>query len=460
MMLTAPERRKIVVLSGDKRIDAAVPLDDTLHEALSGLGFTLEPGRHVVLERGGNEASLAALGADLSDGSLFAIVDLLQVEVRPKTAQLSAGGKTERGALWWMLGTAAILVAGIAVIDASAANSALGAIERVIATVVLGLGAIASAVVWAMRRPADATTEALAMLAPLALAFAAGTVAVPPQLVGSPQLAVVTGLVASGVLATLLTATVSTTRLRSSAATASIILVGLAAIWGLTLMMGWDAAAAAALSAGAVPPALRFLPTTLVNVADGHHIDYKHFMSSRWTVRGSIPESPGSVAIDDLRVVVAGSSARLVTGTVLLTAVAVAFVPFAVPRILDDSPFIAGGAIAMVCTLVLALLLAPRHSGSPVLRWVPRAGSGLILLATTMTLVHELGAILPVVIAATLLTLAVVAASTVVPIGRGERSLVWSRLADVFESLAVAFSLPAALLAADILTALRGMMSS
>lgn len=460
MAVTAPERRKIVVLSGDQRTDAAVPFDDTLGDALRGLGYSLQTGRHVVLERSGSEASLDALGADLHDGSLFAIVDLHQVEVRPRKSRAIVDGATDHGALWWMLATAAVLVAAIALVDVGSASSGLRATERILASVVLGVGAVVSSVVWAMRRPKDVTTESIAMLAPLALAFSAGCVAVPPQLEASFHLAIVTGLLAAGVLASLLTATVSGTRIRSATSTASIILISLAAVWGLTLMMGWDAAAAAALSAGAVPPALRFLPTTLVNVPDGYHIDYRHFMSSRWTVRGAIPESPDTVAIDDLRSVVAASSARLVTGTVLLSAVAVAFVPFALPRMLDDNPFIAGGAIAMICALVIGLLLAPRHSGSPVLRWVPRAASGIILLVMTMAVVRELGAVLPIVIAATLLTVGIVAAATVVPIARGARSLGWSRLADVFESLAVAFSFPAGLLAADILTALRGMMAS
>ena len=65
MLVTASERRKIVVLSGDRRVDAAIPLDDTLGESLRALGYTLEPGRHVVLERSGNETSLDAVGDDI-----------------------------------------------------------------------------------------------------------------------------------------------------------------------------------------------------------------------------------------------------------------------------------------------------------------------------------------------------------------------------------------------------------
>ena len=49
-------------------------------------------------------------------------------------------------------------------------------------------------------------------------------------------------------------------------------------------------------------------------------------------------------------------------------------------------------------------------------------------------------------------------AAAIVPMGRGARSLVWSRVGDVFEWLAVVLALPAGLLAADTIGVLRGVM--
>ena len=47
----------------------------------------------------------------------------------------------------------------------------------------------------------------------------------------------------------------------------------------------------------------------------------------------------------------------------------------------------------------------------------------------------------------------------IIPISRGASSLVWSRFGDAFEWLAVALALPAALLYANALSLLRGMMA-
>jgi len=461
VLLSAPERRKIVVLSGDRRIDAALPFDDTLGEALAGLGYALEPGRHAVLDRSGAEVDLTLPGGELHDGALFSIVDLQLVAApQPRAAKAALEVPDHTGALWWMLGTLAIVIAGVALLDADGTGVLAEPAVRFVGAFVLGAGSVASAVFWAMRRPRDVTAESLAMMAPLALAFAAGVVAIDPALESSVHLAVLTGLLAAGVLATMLAAVVDALRLRSAAAVASIVLLGLSAVWGISLLAGMDAASAAALSAGAVPLAMRFLPSTLVNVSDGYHIDYRHFMSSRWTVRGAIPESPGRIEMAEIRDVVDASSARLVTGMVLLSLVVALFLPAAFSRPVGDGGFVLGGTIGLVCTLAVALVLAARHHVAPVLRWSPRAAAGVVVLVAAIGVSVMFGQLVVLVVAGALLVVGVAAAFALVPIGRGARSLAWSRLADVFEWLAVVLSFPAALLAADVLTVVRGMMSS
>ena len=331
MLLTAPERRKIVVLSGDRRVDAAVPLDDSLRSALAALGYRLEPGRHAVLDRTGAEADLDAPGADLQDGALFSIVDLHATSPgRADVATAVAERRDDKGALWWLIGTLAVVLAIVALLDA----------------------------------------------------------------------------------------------------------------------------------AGAVPLALRFLPSTLVNVPEGHHINYRHFMSNRWTVRGDVPESPDAIELGPVRDVVDASSARLVTGVVLLAVTAAVFLPLALAGPLPEGGFVSGGAIALVATLTISLLLSPRHYATPVLRWAPRAACAVVVLAAAVAITAMFGDAVVLVVAAGLLVTGIAAAVLLVPIGRGARSLAWSRLADFFEWMAVAFSLPAGLLAADVLNALRGMMST
>lgn len=458
-MAVETELRKIALMSADRRIDVAMPLDGTLGAALSHLGYTVRQGHQVVLDRTGNEAELGAVGADLQDGALFAIVDLHQAGTVRAAAPRAGVVDEARGALWWLLGTVAVLLAGGSLL-APAGTTLAGGLGGIAAGLLVALGAAASALAWALRQRRDATAEALAMLAPLALAFAAGVLVIPKQLVGGDHLAVVTGLLLAGIVAALLTATVGGGRLRSAAGTTTILILLLAAIWGLTLVAGWGVPAAAALSAGTVAPGLRFLPTTLVNVQEGHHIDYRHFMSNRWTVRGAIPETPDSVSMTMVREVVQESSARLLTGTVLLSAVAAIMVPFALSAPVDGNPFVFGGTIAFVAALVLVLVLLPRHSASPVLRWVPRAAAAAVLLEAALAVSGAFGVAVLLLVASGLLLIGMVSAAVIVPLGRGSYSLVWSRLADIVESMAVALALPAALLASDILGFLRGVMAS
>jgi hypothetical protein len=461
VLLTAPERRKIVVLSGDRRVDAAVPLDDSLRSALVALGYALEPGRHAVLDRTGAEADLDAPGSELHDGALFSIVDLHATSPgRVDVATAVTEKRDDKGALWWLIGTLAVVLAVVALLDAGGDATLRFTMARVLTALVLAAGAVASAALWAMRGPRNATGEALAMLAPLALAFASGVMMIDPALEGSVHLAVMTGLFAAGVLATLLAATVDALRLRSAASTAAVVLLALGAVWGCTLLAGLGVAGAAAISAGAVPLALRFLPSTLVNVPEGHHINYRHFMSNRWTVRGDVPESPDAIELGPVRDVVDASSARLVTGVVLLAVTAAVFLPLALAGPLPEGGFVSGGAIALVATLTISLLLSPRHYATPVLRWAPRAACAVVVLAAAVAITTMFADAVVLVVAAGLLVTGIAAAVLLVPIGRGARSLAWSRLADFFEWMAVAFSLPAGLLAADVLNALRGMMST
>ena len=461
MLLTAPERRKIVVLSGENRTDAAVPLDDTLRSALGALGYTLEPGRHALLDRAGAQTDLDTPGSDLLDGSLFSIVDL-QIDGRAAAAAAAVAveERDDKGALWWLVGTLAVVIAAVSLIDAATLGTLGNMAERLAAALILAAGSVASAVLWAMRSPRNRTGESVAMLAPLALAFAAGVVAIDPAFEASVHLAVVAGLFAAGVLATLLAATVEALRLRSAAGIAAVVFLALGSVWGVTLLAGLDSWSAAAISAGAVPLALRYLPSTLVNVPEGHHIDYKHFMTSRWTVRGVVPETPRGVEMTFVRESVDASSARLVTGVVLLSVVAAVFLPLALARPVPTDGFVLGGTIGLVCTLTIGLLLSARHYAMPVLRWVPRAACAVVVLVAAVGATMMFGQLVILVAAAALLVLGVAAAYILVPIAKGARSLVWSRTADVFEWLAVALSLPAALLAADTLNAVRGMMSS
>ena len=219
-------------------------------------------------------------------------------------------------------------------------------------------------------------------------------------------------------------------------------------------------AAAAAISAGAVPLALRAIPASLVNIEDGYSINYEMFMSNRWTVRGAIPESPSRISSAAVGEVVEDSSARLLAGTVLLSAIGPIMIPIALTGDFRANPLVLGGSIGLLSTLVIALVLISRHTASPPLRWVPRAAAILVVVEAAIGAIVLFGPLALTVGALGFLVLGLFVAALLVPIGRGARSLVWSRMADVFEALVVALSLPAALLAADVLGVVRGMMAA
>ena len=453
-----PERRRIVVVSGEHRVDLAVPLGDTLAEAFRGIGFPIEPGRHVVLDRSGAETHLSTRGSDLADGSLLSLIDL---RARSLSNLPVVGGDPlrDRGAIWWMLAMVAVVTLGVHVLGTGPGRTD-PALQRGLASAALGVAAIVSALVWARRHPHDVTLGALSMLSPLTLAFASGFVMIPLTMAAGLHLAVVCGLAFAAVLAALLTVTIGGLRLRSFSGVTTVILVVLAAIWGITLLSGMGVAAAAVISAGAVPLGLRILPSTLVNVDEGYLIDHEKFMSTRWTVRGAVPHTPTEIRADNVGAVVEDSSARLLAGTVLLSGIPVLVVPLAADADWQANPLVLGGAIGLLSSLVIALLLIARHTASPALRWVPRGAAVLVLVEATAAAALTVGSLTLTVAAAGFLVVGIFAAVLLVPIGRGARSLVWSRLADVLEALAIALSLPSALLAADIVSILRGMMAA
>ncbi len=461
MSVIVPERRKIALVDGERRLDLLVPLDDTLGNVLSGLGYIIEPGRHVVLERGGRETKLGILAAELSDGALFAIVDLRANEpLAPTVREQRTTTRYDRGNVWWMLAMIAIVAVGTAVYSNNSDGVVLGTVERAVVSAVLGVAAIVSALAWAFRQSNDNPADALAMLAPLGLAFASGMLAVPSGLEASLQLGIFSGLLAAGILATVLTTSVGGVRLRGASSAVAILLLVFAGVWGITLAMGWGLVAAGAISAGAVPIALRAIPSTLVNVPEGYHIDYARFMSNRWTVRGTIPVSPDQVRFTEVLRIVHDSSARLLAGTVLLSIIAVTMMPIALAGNWRANLLIEIGTIALVVLLVLALLLVPRHTLNPILRWVPRSAAVIVMLEAAVVATAEFGSQSLVIASIVFLVIGIIAAAVLVPIGRGSSSLGWSRLADVMEGLAVAFCLPAALLAADAIDLLRGMMAA
>lgn len=459
------ERRRIVLAGLSTRTDLALPLDESLADALrmSGLGGAAAL---TVLGPLGYEIDAATVAENLVEGGLYTLVDLNADPVRADQATgLTDEQRADHGARWVLLAVTALLLVAVA-----GAAAALEPVLRLIAALVALIAALATAVAWTGR--AQDSLALRGVVAPAALSFAAGALLIPTSLEQTLHLSVTTGFFAAGVGTTLIALMTRVRSIRAAASTVSILLVGFGAVWATTLLVRWGPVEAATICLGMVPLMLRALPSALVNLPDGAFINYKHFMSNRWSVRGAIPESPTSVDASGIREVVTDSWARLGSGTIVLSFVAALFAPVVLLRGWNGDPFVVSGGIALLTCILLSLLLVPRHAGSRLLHWAPRASAFVVLVAGAVAVSAGVGPWLGtgpgsapapsllLIAAAGMFLIAVVTVAVTRPVSRGARSLAWSRVGDVFEALGVALALPAALLHADVLTLLRGMMAA
>ncbi|QAY72135.1 hypothetical protein ET445_01085 [Agromyces protaetiae] len=388
MTTVAPERRRITLLGDRGAVDLAIPVDELLADAVRRSGISVDPARDLIIDRGGYAVDLDVEGDVLEDGGVYAVVHAPSgpLAARRARAAAAASRRVAYGAGWWALAAIPLPVYAL-----------VGAIQptwfvRGLIAAILGVSAVVVAVVWSIGSGRHGAAPAVAMVGPLAAAGAAGALAIPFSIDAAGHLQAVAGLLATSALALFLAVADRVPAQRAGWGTVATVLLGLVVIWGATLLLRMPVVAAAAISVGAVPLALRALPSTLVNVPDGYFIDYRHFMSNRWTVRGAVPSSPASIKSVDAERVVTASNARLLAGTVLLSLVVVVALPIAAGAITDPDPVVSWGGVALVACTAVALLLTPatppaaccggslvarRSSSSPSVRSSSRVASGL-----------------------------------------------------------------------------------
>ncbi|MRG59930.1 hypothetical protein GE115_08610 [Agromyces sp. CFH 90414] len=455
MTLAPVERRRITLLGDAGSVDLAVPADDRLDDALRRSGLALDPRVQFVVDRNGYQVDPATPGGQLDDGGLYAVVTVTGASRGKRRARAAPAGerRVDHGARWMLLGLAALL-AGV-LVSLVAEEPAV----RMAVAGVLGVAAIAVAIASALRSDRPGAPPPIAMAAPVALAAVAMGAMVPGDLTAAGQLRIAVGLLAAAVLASVLAVCTADASVRAAWGTVALLVLSLAAVWGAALLLRLPIAAAAAVTLGLVPVALRALPSTLVNVPDGMFIDYRHFMSNRWSVRGAIPDSPAAIATADAERVVRASTARLTAGTLVLALATVGAAPLAAPGIASAAPLTAIGTIALFACVVLSMLLTPRHTIGRAARWLPRGAAIAVLLVGVAAVADAVGPTGGLLAAASVFAIALITAIVSLPLARGGSSLVWSRVGDVIEWLAVALALPAALLAANSIELLRGMIA-
>jgi len=462
MTPTTSERRRLALYSDAARFDVAAPAHLTARELLAAMGVAFDASRQALVLRSGREFDADSPVADLVDGTLLTVVDLAAPAARGRRAGATQdGARADHHAAWWLLTTIAALLAAAALGDLALETTLLGDNTRLPVAIALAVGATVAAALWSTRVSLAAGTG-FALVAASSLAFASGIVAVP-HVPGAAHLAVTCGLLSAVVLMGVLTVTASISdtqrAVRGAIGAALAIFLVLSAVWGGTLMMEWSTTTAAAITLGLVAPGIRWIPGLLLNLEDGYAINYEHFMSSKWSVRGAVPEDPGAVTMDVVKPHVVESLAKLTAGIVTLSALAVITAPIVAPGMYSASLLVRIGTIGVLVATVIALFLGPRRHSSATLRWVPRATATFVALVVVITFALHSSDAVRSVLAAAMMVAAILAAVLIVPVGKGASSLIWSRLGDTFEALAVALALPMGLLAANVVDSMRTVMA-
>ncbi|MCL2422295.1 MAG: hypothetical protein FWD11_00100 [Micrococcales bacterium] len=430
--------RRFVVVDGDRRLDLVAPGSMGLGEVLDTAGLPRRQGQLRTVA-GGVPGSLVR---DLDDGALLTVTDLSTSAVPPHGRAVV--GRRITGP-WWAL--AAVGLVTISVVLTSEAVEWRQTVAAVLAVVAV-VGAVAAV------RARDGDYPAFAVVGPALVGVAAVVVTVSAHQVGGTHLVLLAASLAAAAVFTAGAATATQTR--ASLGVVAVVCMAMAVVWGVLLVLGWDVAMGAAVIAGAVPLGLRALPGALFGVAEGWLIDVERYQDTRWSVRSRPPAVLD--VVDDVAVrakVCAAAQARVV-GTVVLSAVGAVALPFAVPPG-SASVLVRVGQLGLLVCYVAAMTTLARSVGGRYLHWVPRA-SAVVAVLVAVRLAGFGGPMLTVVAVVAVLA-GLGAAGVAVLVARGTRSLVWSRAADIVEAVAVVVCLPAGLIAADVVAALRRLVA-
>jgi len=457
MTSTTSDRRRFALAGERGTVDLVVPASQSVAHALAGIGVVFDASHHAIITRSGDEIDPASPVDDLTDGAVITLVDLAAaVSVPP--AQRAPVNPIDHSSVWWSLTTVAVFVAVFALIHLNTGDPLLSGLSRALVAGALALGAFASATTW-IARDGSSSSRGLPLAAFIALC-AASTATATPALHGAVHFAVTAWLVAVAITCSLMSVATSNYERRGPVGAIGIVALVLAVVWGSSLWLTWPMSAAATISLGLVAPGIRAVPAFLLTMHEGYFINYEHFMSQRWTVRGSVPGDPGEVTMAAVRPHVDASSARLTSTVVVLSTTSMLCTPFVLPAMHDSSLLVRIGAIGTIATTVVALVLGARHHSATAPRWVPRIAASVMMLAVAIDIAIRADDAMLTTLAVSALAVGIAAAFLIPVIAHGVRSLAWSRLADVLESVSVSLALAFALLAADTVEAVRTMMAS
>ncbi|WP_417563455.1 hypothetical protein [Microbacterium sp.] len=461
--LDAGTRRRVAIRDGSTSFEIAAPVDMTMHAVLTRIGID----RADLRDRAGVPVDPRRTLRDCADGDVFTVIDDAARPASRRRARRAGGGDLRSGAAVTALGAFALVIIGLTPVV-----SGISAPLTTVLGLVVAAGAVAVGVVAVRRAPtaepaaggragesADGTGRLGGAHAALALMFAAVLLVAPGLAWGTVFVAMIGALSAVAVLAAVLAlvaaSPISSGALGALSGTAAV----LAGVWLLVLVSGLPPVAACAVTLGSAPVALRILPPILVTARPGMFIDFARFQMLRWSARQREPEPAQAVSAAQAAAMVARSDAQWRAGTAMVCLAAAVSAPFAlIPLHTDDVLTLVGQAVLAVCA-ALALMLRSGRNPRGLLRWMPGAAAVVVVGTGGIALLDVVGRELLGPVALVVLAAAVIVAAVIVPIGRGMRSLSWSRVGDRIDAVAVAFALPAGLVAAGLIPLVRGVMS-
>jgi hypothetical protein len=226
------------------------------------------------------------------------------------------------------------------------------------------------------------------------------------------------------------------------------------------LMAGASPHALWAVLFGAAVVAARLLPSTVVDVPDDALLDLDRLAVTAWSAR----ERPrGSrrrrsmVRYDGVRAVVRRGQRLVAAGTVLIAVVCAVTGPLVVDGAGTGPTGI--GSLVLVGLGGFALAMVARSFRFPLPRLVLRLAAGCVLAFVGLEVMDGLGERWTWAVFAGLVLLAGVATAAAVALGRGWRSIWWTRVADAAEGLAVVLVVAAVPLASGLFDAVRAFAS-
>lgn len=467
--MNAPPRTRVAVRVGERQVDVAIPQGATLYDALRELGVDLGDPRVVVVDSTGRALDrYAATGADLVDGAVLHVVSKAgpargrgrRGRAQPTAPVAPADPLAARPAAsaWWLgpaVAGAAVILAVVAlggadVLDAGGSPRAL-VLAAALAVAALGLALLRG-------RPGVAGSGWPTAAAGLAGAGAA-VLTVDPSVAGAGMLMVLCGLVGALVPVALRWAVGRRHRdpVADLAGAVAVVLVVATAVVAATFLLELPAVLAAAALLGAVPLGLRAVPVLSVSVPDEQLLDVSVVQRTATSVRA--PEAPPLAEVNERAVVRAVGSAerRQDAGTVTVAAAAPVLAGLLLAGA-EPGPLTRWTSLAACVLVALALALGPRTARGAVVRWAPRVAAGLVAIVLAVWGIGLLRERLVLAVVATVVA-GLGAAALSVPIGRGWRSVGFSRLGDTLEGLATVLALPLALVGGGAIEALRTLVS-